>query len=199
MLTENTPAPTNRPVPGKRRQCSRGSQVLEFTFCFLPLLAMTTVLLDTAWAVMAKATIQRAVRVGVRTGITLTASSPQITAGGLTGTVKGIVQSNSLGLLNGATGLTYIKVNYYAPPATGSSSPVSDVSTCAAVSVSCPTLADVGGNIMQVSVQGLVIPSLIPRVFGGNGAVDNNPTTVTVYSADLIEPHDNPPAVGTAP
>ena len=58
---------------GLRRRRSSGSQVLEFTFAFLPLLAFTFVLLDTAWAVMAKATVQRAVRMAVRSGVTLTA------------------------------------------------------------------------------------------------------------------------------
>jgi Flp pilus assembly protein TadG len=191
----------DRPARRLRRQRSSGSEVLEFTFAFLPLLAFTFVLVDTAWAVMAKATVQRAVRVAVRTGITLTATSPQIISGGsLTAVVKGLVQSNSLWLLQGATGLSYIKVNYYYPPASGTTGSVSDVSTCTAVALpSCPTVADASGNIMQVSVQGLSIGALVPRIFGPGKAVDNSPTSVTVYSADIIEPNTNPPPVGTAP
>jgi len=187
---------------GLRRRRSSGSEVLEFTFAFLPLLAFTFVLVDTAWAVMAKATVQRAVRIAVRTGITLTATSPQITSGGgtLTGAVKGLVQSNSLWLLNGTTGLSYIKVNYYYPPASGTTGSVTEVSTCTAVALpSCPTVADASGNIMQVSVQGLSIGALVPRIFGPGKGVDNSPTSVTVYSADIIEPNTNPPPVGTAP
>jgi hypothetical protein len=30
-------------------------------------------------------------------------------------------------------------------------------------------------------------------------ANDNAPLLVTVYAADVIEPHDSPPCVGTAP
>jgi hypothetical protein len=161
------------------------------------MLAFTTVLLDTAWAVMAKATVQRAVRLAVRTGITLTASQ-MIGSGCLTDTVKGVVQSDSLGLLNGATGLAYIKVNYYAPPVNNTAA-VTDVSTCTATGASCPTIADVSGNIMQVSVQGLVVTPLMPRIFGFKIANDNAPLLVTVYAADVIEPHNNPPCVGTAP
>src|SRR5208283_5373208 len=103
--TPGTIAAVSRPVPSIRRKRSSGSQILEFTFCFLPLLAFTTVLLDTAWAVIAKATVQRAVRMAVRTGITLTASQMSGSAC-LTDTVKGIVQADSLGQLNGATGLS---------------------------------------------------------------------------------------------
>jgi hypothetical protein len=165
------------------------------------MLALSTVLLDTAWTVIAKAAVQRAVRVAVRTGITLTATSPQITGGGtLTGVVKGLVQSNSLWLLNGATGLGYIKVNYYYPPPVGTTGSVSDVSTCTAVLLpSCPTVADASGNIMQVSVQGLSVTPLMPRIFSLGTAIDKTPQSVSVYSADIIEPNTNPPPVGTAP
>jgi len=187
----------SRPACRIRRRRSSGSQILEFTFVFLPLLAFTTVLLDTAWAVMAKATVQRAVRLAVRTGITLNASQ-MIGSGCLTDTVKSAVQSNSLGLLNGATGLAYIKVNYYAPPVNNTSA-VTDVSTCTATGPSCTTIADVAGNIIQVSVQGLVVTPLMPRIFGFKIANDNAPLLVTVYAADVIEPHNNPPCVGTAP
>ncbi|MGP8244321.1 MAG: TadE/TadG family type IV pilus assembly protein [Bryobacteraceae bacterium] len=195
--TPGTLPAVSRPVSGIRRRRSSGSQILEFTFVFLPLLAFTTVLLDTAWAVMAKATIQRAVRMAVRTGITMTAS--QMTGSAcLTDTVKSTVQSYSLGLLNGSTGLSYIKVNYYAPPVSNTAA-VTDVSTCTATGNSCPTIADVSGNIMQVSVQGLVVTPLMPRIFGFKMANDNNPMLISVYSADVIEPHNNPPCVGTAP
>jgi Flp pilus assembly protein TadG len=187
----------SRPVSSIRRRRSSGSQILEFTFVFLPLLAFTSVLLDTAWAVMAKATVQRAVRLAVRNGITLTAS--QMTGSAcLTDTVKGTVQSYSLGLLNGSTGLSYIKVNYYAPPVSNTAA-VTDVSACTATSSTCPTIADVAGNIIQVSVQGLSVTPLMPRIFGFKIANDNAPLLISVYSADVIEPHNNPPCVGTAP
>ena len=201
LNTPGAPPAAHRPAPSIRRKRSRGSEVLEFLFALIPMLALSTVLLDTAWTVIAKAAVQRAVRVAVRTGITLTATSPQITGGGtLTGVVKGLVQSNSLWLLNGATGLGYIKVNYYYPPPVGTTGSVSDVSTCTAVLLpSCPTVADASGNIMQVSVQGLSLTPLMPRIFGFGMAIDNTPQSITVYSADIIEPNTNPPPVGTAP
>src|SRR5205814_2052937 len=84
----------------RRRQ--RGSETLELTLVLLPVLAMAIVLLDTSWAIFAKSTMQRAVRVAVHTGVTLTSS--QIPPGScLTDVVKTTVQQNSLGLLSGSS------------------------------------------------------------------------------------------------
>jgi Flp pilus assembly protein TadG len=162
--------------------------MIEFTLVLFPLLAFLTVLADISWPVIAKATIQRAVREGVRQGITLTAS--QMSSGAcLTDTVKSIVQSNSMGLLNGTTGLSYIQVNYFAPPAPNSTSGTTNVSGQAN--------ADASGNIMQVSVQSLPVQPLMPVM--GLGNVVPAALPITVYSSDLIEPTTNPPCVGTAP
>ena len=175
---------------GSRR---RGAEPLEFTLVLLPLLAMVMVLVDTSWAVYAKATLQRAVRVGVRTGITLT--STQMAHGAcLTDTVKGIVQSNGMGLINGSSGLAEIKVHYFQPPAADS--------TSAATDVSANSDGDQPGNIMQVSVQNFSLNPLLPRIFNWKTAADNNPLVVQgVYSADLIEPASSTvrPCIGTAP
>src|SRR5215471_6508346 len=88
----------------RRNHLRKGAELLEFTFVLLPLLAMIWTIMDIGWAVFAKSTLQRAVRTGVRTGVTITAA--QATAAGtcLTEMVKSAVQQNSLGLLSGATG-----------------------------------------------------------------------------------------------
>jgi len=168
----------------------RGAEVVEFSLVLLPLFAMTAVLVDTSWAVFAKSALQRAVRVGVRTGVTLTAS--QMAQGAcLTDTVKGVVQSSSLGILHGAGGLAMIKVHYLQPPAAGSGG--------AAVDVSGLPGGDAPGNIMQVSVQNFSLIPLLPRIFNWRQAADNSPLTINVVSADLIEPSIAPPCIGTAP
>jgi Flp pilus assembly protein TadG len=183
---------------GRRRRAfrSRGAEPLEFTLVLLPLLAMVTVLVDTSWAVFAKATLQRAVRIGVRVGVTLTAS--QMAQGAcLTDTVKGIVQSNSMGLLGsgtGSSGYALIKVHYFQPPAPGSTSAATDVST--------QSNGDQSGNIIQVSVQNYSVIALLPRIFNWKTAADTNPLVIQgVYSADLIEPATiaQRPCIGTAP
>ena len=172
---------------------SRGAEPLEFTLVLLPMLAMVTVLLDTSWAVYAKATLQRAVRIGVRTGITLTASQ-MATGACLTDTVKSAVQANSMGLLHGSSGLALIKVHYFQPPAINSTSAAADVSP--------NSDGDQPGNIMQVSVQGFSLVPLVPRIFNWNAAADKNPLVIQgVFSADLIEPASSTdrPCIGTAP
>jgi len=171
---------------------SRGAEPLEFTLVLLPLLAMTTVLLDASWAIFAKSTLQRAVRIGVRTGITLTAS--QMSHGAcLTDAVKSTVQTNALGLLAGSSGLGLIKVNYFQPPAVDSNS--------AATDVSANSDGDLPGNIMQVSVQNFSLIPLLPRIFNWKQKADNNPLVFSVYSADLIEPASSTdrPCIGAAP
>jgi hypothetical protein len=105
--------------------------------------------------------------------------------------VKSTVQQNSLGLLSGSGGLGYIKVNYFLPPSSNSSSAPTDVS--AALN------ADAGGNIMQVSVQGFSLVPIVPRLFSWSLAPDKNPMIVNVYAADVIEPNRTPPPVGSAP
>jgi hypothetical protein len=150
---------------------------------------MVTVLVDTAWSIYVKGTIQRAVRVGVRSGVVQT--SFDLGSGNcLTPHVKSVVQQNSLGILKGDAGLAKIKVNYFRPPLPNSNDP--------AVDVSDQPGGNQGGNIMQVSVQNFSLIPLMPRIFR-NSAVDNNPLVFSAVSSDLIEPTRYPPCIGTAP
>ena len=179
---------------GRRRRAfrSRGAEPLEFTLVLLPLLAMVTVLVDTSWAIFTKATLQRAVRIGVRSGITLIKS--QLATGAcLTDTVKSTVQSNAINMLAGSSKLALIKVNYFQPP------PVN--SNAAATDVSADPDGDQPGNIMQVSVQNYSLVPLLPRIFSWTQAADKNPLVFSVYSSDLIEPSSitDRPCIGTAP
>ena len=171
--------------------------MLEFTLAFLPLLAMTTVLIDIAWGIYAKTTLAYAVHAGLRVGITTTGD--QAKTGGLGGTasdlttmVKQAVQSNALGLLPGVSGLAKIRVHYFQPPAVNSTDPLTDVSG-----------VNPGGNtplnIMQVSVQGFSLHPLIPRFFGWKQAPDNADTIINAVAADLIEPSRDVPPIGLAP
>ena len=173
-----------------RNRTQRGSEVLEFTLILLPLLASVTVIFDLGWAIFAKSTLQRAVRVGVTTGITMTGS--QLQSGTcLTDAVKSAVQQNAFGLLTGSSGLNYIKVNYFSPPAPASSDAMTDVT--GAPDANSP------GNIMQVSVQNFSLVPLIPRIVDWHSGPDNSPLVFTVYSAGMIEPSHDVPCAGTAP
>ena len=174
----------------------RGAETLEFTLALLPLLIMTFVLLDVAWAVFAKSTLAYAVRAGLRVGVTTTGT--QALTGGVGGTasdlttmVKRAVQNNAAGLLAGATGLAKIQVHYFLPPAVDSTSGLTDVSTLSS--------GDTPLNIMQVSVRGFSLSPLIPRIFSWNQAPDNASTTINAIAADLIEPSRDVPPIGAAP
>jgi Flp pilus assembly protein TadG len=176
---------------GSRARRTRGAELIEFTIVFLPLLAMTAVLLDTAWAVFVKATLQYAVRTAVRQGITITGTQAKAANSDLTAMVKNVVQKHSLGLLRSTSNKAKIKVHYLQPPAPGSTGPAVDVST------------QPSGNkplyIMQVSVESYPLPALLPRLYSWRKAADKNPTVLTVRSADLIEPSTDVPPIGVAP
>lgn len=181
--------PPSTRAKGNRRR--KGVQLIEFTLVMVPLLSMIFVLVDTSWAVYAKATLQRAVREGVRTGITLT-SGDMVSGACLTDTVKRIVQAKAFGFLAGSGGLSKIKVHYFEPPAS--------TSTAAADDVSDQANGNKGGNIIEVSVQGFSLAALLPRIFGTQtGSVDKSPFVFSVYAADVIEPTTTPPCIGTAP
>jgi len=169
----------------RRRRRAKGAQIVEFTLNFLPFMAMVIVVVDTAWAVFAEATLQQSVRMAARVGVTLT--NTQIN-GDLTSAVKALVQQHSVGLLNGATGLSYIKVNYF-----DGNNPSTDVST--------QSWGNISGNIMQVSVQNFPLVPLMARIFTLKDSPDRNALSISVYSADVIEPMSTSltPPIGAAP
>lgn len=172
----------------KRR---KGAEVLEFTFALLPLLMMMFVVLDAAWGMYVKTTLMQAARIGVRVGITITGTQASAAGSDLTTMVKQTVQRNAFGLLAGSTGLAKIKVNYFQPPAPGSTSASTDVSTLAN--------GNAPGNIMQVSIQNYNLGPLVPRIFGLRQSPDVTATAINAVAADLIEPSRDPPPIGSAP
>ena len=96
------------------RQRRRGSEMVEFTLALLPLLMIMFTMIDISWSIFVKATLQYAVHMGLRQGITITGTQATTAGKTLTQIVKGTVQSQSLGILRGADGLSYIHVNFFA-------------------------------------------------------------------------------------
>lgn len=191
-----TASPAGRPLSAGRRRRSRGSELIEFTLILLPLFGFIFLLLDLTWAVFVKATLQQAVRIGVRYGVTnpVAADGSGNTPDGacLTESVKARVQASAMGLLKGASGLSKIKVNYYLPPAPNSTDPVTLVSGLSS--------ANAGGNIMVVSVEGYSATLLVPIVMSGWAERSiTSPLIYTVRSADRIEPSRNQPCAGSSP
>jgi Flp pilus assembly protein TadG len=169
----------------------KGSETIEFTLAFLPLVAMLFLLIDSAWAIFVKSTLEYAVRMGVRQGITITGTQATAAHSNQTAMVKSIVQNNSMGLLSGSTGLGMIKVHYFLPPAPNSDGAMTDVSTL--------TNGNAGLNLMQVSIEGFTLTSPVPRIFSWKTAADGSTVSVGAIAADLIEPGMDSPPIGTAP
>jgi hypothetical protein len=161
----------------------------------LPFFALVFIYLDVAWALFVKGTLQQAVRVGVRYGVTnpIAADGSGHTPDGacLTESVKGRVQRAALGLLRGDSGLSKIKVNYYLPPAPDSTGPITNVSG--------QNSANAGGNIIEVSIDDYSAALLVPVIVGWRDEVRKSPLVYTVRSADRIEPSRNPPCAGSSP
>jgi len=174
-----------------RARRRRGAEMLEFTLTLLPMLAMIFVLLDVAWGVFVKSTLQYAVRAGTRRGVTITGTQATAAGACLTEIVKGVVQTNSMGLLRGTAGLAVIKVNYLKPPAPGSTAAATDVST--------QTNGNQPLNIIQVSVQNYSLAALAPRIYSWHQAADLSPTIINAAAADMIEPSRDVPCIGVAP
>jgi len=125
------------------RSRERGSQVVELALVLLPLCALVFLIMDIAWAFYVRATLQNAVREGVRYAIT----SQTMTGLGQDASIKTVVQQNVMGLLSGTTGAALITIQYYLP---NTLAPVSGLNS------------NQGGNIVDVYVQGYSLPPLGP-------------------------------------
>jgi len=136
----------------------RGSQLVEGGLMLLPFLALGFIVLDTAWGMFVKATLQHAIQEGVRYGVTGQVSGNL----GQAASIEAVVQAQSLGLLTGSQSGT-LSVQYL------------DATTLA------PTNNNQGGNLVQVSVTNYQITPLAPLLRSGTAI------PVTVTAADKIE------------
>jgi hypothetical protein len=100
-------------------------------------------ILDIAWAFYVRATLQNAVREGVRYAVT----SQTLTGLGQDASIKSIVQQNAMGLLSGSAGAALVTIQYYAP---NTLLPISGLDS------------NQGGNIVEVYVHGYSLPPLGP-------------------------------------
>ena len=151
-----------------------GSEIVEFGLVLLPLMAFVFLIMDVGWICLAQESLQYAVETGVRAAVT------GYVPGGFTGQdayVKSVVQQNAMGFLAGQSGLDEITVNYYSPsnmstPLTGSGS-------------------NAGGNVVEVSVQGVAVNTLGPIL-----REQWSTMVMNANSSDVMEssPNGTPPA-----
>lgn len=161
-----TPVCRNR--RGGRAYKQRGSQVVEFGLVLVPFCAFIFLLMDLSWAIFVKATMQYAVREGVRYAVT----GQTISGSGQDASIKTTVQQNAMGFLNGSAGAAMIFIRYYLP----------DTLT--------ETASNAGGNLVEVSVEGYSLTPLGPILRSAA------PLILTARSSDRMEssPGGIPPA-----
>lgn len=176
-------APGRLGAGGPPRHRQRGSQILELTLVLLPALMFLFLILDVAYAVYTKSTLQYAVAQGVRYAVT----SQTIGTMGQRASIQTIVQANSFGRLKatsgaatGVNGWNNIYVDWYLVNADGTLTNEDGV---------------VGGNGMQtdgslplveVSVQNFTAKTFMPTI-RLIGLSTMNAINMTAVSWDRME------------
>jgi len=155
---------TMRNQPGVTRGGRQhGAEMVEASMILVPLLLMTFFVLDMGMGIFLQSTFQRAVRAGVRYGIT-----GQNTIGPCADdSIRATVQRNALGFLGTAGGLAAIKVVWLDP----------DTGAAAA------SPANISGNILEVSIQGWQF-----NPFGQFQRVGSK-LDISANSFDVMEPY----------
>jgi hypothetical protein len=113
---------------GRRK---RGSAVIEMGLVMITYLALVFAIVDYGLVIFIKATLQHAVREGVRYAITYqTGTGMKHDA-----SIKDIVQKNSMGFLRGEAGLAKIHIRYFDPANPSVEDPDNDPGSIVQVSV----------------------------------------------------------------
>ena len=109
----------NRSSLRKRRQ--RGSQIVEYTLAFLPMLMFIFLILNVAWAIYTRATLQYAVAQGVRYAVTSQTGKVGGVQLGQIDSIRTVVQRSAFGRLgkdSTAAAWPSIQVHFYLPDGT---------------------------------------------------------------------------------
>ncbi len=152
-----------RPITRERRRRQRGNQLVEVSLIFLPMFAMLLALVDFSMALFLRATMQNAVREGVRYAVTYQ------TAGGMCqdASIRAVVKGASVGFLADASHDAKIKVRYYAP---------SDLTTEVT-----GTGSNAPGNVVEIGIEGYAWSWIAPLWRTAS------PFQINVYAADRME------------
>lgn len=160
-----------------RKRTTRGNTMLELALILTPMFALLLAIVELSLPIFKKSTFQDAVREGVRYGITYQVVYNGTTYASQTAAIKAVVQTNSMGFLSGATGLSQINVKYYLPV-----SPFTEVT-------GNPS-ANADGNLLEVSIQGYSHQWIdaVSWFYGSTSfQVTGAPLTIAASSADRLE------------
>ncbi|HXM44360.1 MAG TPA: TadE/TadG family type IV pilus assembly protein [Bryobacteraceae bacterium] len=141
-----------------RKDSQRGNAMLETSAIILLLLGLLFLVVDLSLALFTKATLQEAVKAGVRFAVTDQLASGQSY---MNDSIVQVVQQNAMGMLNGSNGACKIAINYY-NPTTGAAS------------------TGTGGDVIEVSVTGYSYTPI--------GILKSaSPISITASSSDVLE------------
>ena len=160
-------------VRRSEKQAERGGAMLEGTAIILLIFGLIFLVVDLSLALFTKATLQSAVRAGVRFAVT-----DQVVSGQsyMNDSIVQVVQQNAQGLLNGNHGACMININY-TNPVTGQTSTGNP------------------GDIVEVSISSYQYSPV--------GVLkSSNPISITASSSDVLEAcpvAGCPPVINPAP
>ncbi len=152
-----------------RRRGQKGAELVEFSLVLIPMFGILFLVIDLSWMLFARATLQYAVREGVRYAVT----GQTMSGMGQDASVRAVVQQSSMGILAGAAGASKIAISYFDPKANLAA-----------------TASNAGGNVVQVSASGVSVFPLAPLFRSGSAL------SMTAVSSDVVEssPGGIPPA-----
>lgn len=172
MSEQSSAAPVGRQLrSGSRRtRGERGAELVEFAMVLIPMLSLVFLAVDAAWAIYAKASLQEAVREGVRYGVVTRSSTTNnlTTCTGLSAentAITSVVLAYSGGILN-SSNQSDVSIAYYSPSNPG---------------VPLTTNQLTPGNILQVSVSGVSLRLLAPFF------VSSSLMSLSASAADVLE------------
>jgi len=152
-----------RPISARRKRVQRGNQLVEVALIFLPLCALLFGLFDFSVAIFMRATMQTAVREGVRYAVTYD-TLPSMCQDA---SIKQIVKNSASGFLSDPAHDTKIKVRYY--DATNLTTELTGA------------LSNSPGNVVEIGVEGYSWSWIAPLWRSAS------PFVINVYAADRME------------
>jgi Flp pilus assembly protein TadG len=143
-----------------RNRREKGAELIEFSLVMIPMFGILFLVVDLAWMLFARATLQYAVREGVRYAVT----GQTMTGMGQDASIRTVVQQNSMGILAGSAGASSISISYFDPNANLAA-----------------TNSNAGGNVVQVAANAVNVFPMAPLFRS------HSPVSMTVVSADVVE------------
>jgi hypothetical protein len=163
-MRTNPGSSTRHATSRSRREL--GSVTIEFGITLLPLMALLMLIMDSAWAIFAQASLQEAAREGVRYAVTGQTGSGMCQDA----SIRSIVQQYSYGFIPASQASNDISIQYYLP------------STLTAVS---GVGSNAAGNVVQISISGTSVKSFGPIWRAAT------PVNVGATASDVMGPPPN--------